>query len=394
MESLESRFDSIQEDLLTIYEQGTTDLETLIKYWDLVRQENVIMHYVRQHGGHRIGMQQIPALQVTEANAKNAIQMKLHLESLLESPYGKETWTLPEVSIELFSAAPANTFKKEGFTVTVIYDNDESKEFPYVSWGSIYLQDINGNWHKKPGLVDYEGLYYFDESNNKIYYQRFIEDANKYGTTGQWEVKVANETISAPVTSSGHRPLSNARALHTPSPAKQKRRQGEGEREREREEEAPRTPKRVRLGREQGERGPYTPGSSGRGTRTREEADSSTGGGAPSPSEVGRGTTSVGGKHLSRLRRLQEEARDPAIIIVKGRANATKCWRNRCKQRHRQLFLQMSTVFQWTEDGTHSGLAGGRMLVAFASAQQRQLFLDTVPLPKGATYALGNLDSL
>ncbi|QIA98996.1 early protein 2 [Callithrix penicillata papillomavirus type 2] len=374
MESLTDRFDSIQEDLLQIYERGETDLNELIHYWDLVRQENLLMHFARQKGLLRIGLQHLPALQVSENKAKQAIQMKIVLTSLQKSQYGNEPWTLPEVSLEVYNASPMHTLKKSGRTVTVIYDNDNSKEVPYVSWNYIYFQDETGNWHKTVGKVGRFGLYYIDEEGNEIYYENFEEDSRKYGTTGHWEV-----IDNAPVSTSVPRP--NSPRASSSNSDSEKESSGPS-----RKEEP--SSKRPRFGRRQGE---YR---SGGGTRA--EADSSTEGpGIPSPGDVGSRTTTVGRGHISRLERLQAEAWDPAIIILKGRPNAMKCWRNRAKHKYRHLYSYMSTVFQWvTETGHHHGPVGGRMLISFESVQQRNLFIKNVPLPKAVTFALGNLESL
>lgn len=373
MESLTERFESIQEQLLTIYESESTDLETLINYWDLMRQENLMMYYARQKGLTRIGLQHLPVLQVSETKAKQAIQMKLLLQSLLQSPYGSEAWTLSDVSLELYNAEPEQTFKKQGQTVTVIYDRDKAKEFPYVSWRYIYHQDENGNWHKAAGKVQHAGLSYTDEHGNDIFYQQFQEDADKYSTTGVWEVIFNNKTISAPATSS--RPSEPAATGHTAHKTQRTTRS----------QESP-PAKRPRLGRGEGERR----------ERTRTEADSSTDQqpGIPSPEQVGSRTVTVGGGYSTRLGRLQAEAWDPPIIILKGGANAMKCWRNRCKTKCSRLFTYMSTVFQWVHEGHHQGPVGGRMLVAFASEQQRTEFLNTVTIPKGVTWGFGQLDSL
>ncbi|QIA98989.1 early protein 2 [Callithrix penicillata papillomavirus type 1] len=376
MEKLTERFDSIQEELLAIYERGETDLSDLIKYWDLIRQENLIMYYARQRGLSRIGMQHLPALRVSEVKAKQAIHMKLVLTSLQQSQFGDEPWTLPEVSQELYDTNPPQTLKKSGRTITVTYDNDPEKEFPYTLWKYIYYQDEGGEWHKTTGHSSHLGLYYVDNEGFENYYENFQEDANRYSTTGHWEVHDKTRAVSTSVS----RPNSPSSSDNT-RPAKK------DTRPRTNEEESP-PAKRPRLGRGQGE--------SRSRTGTRAEADSSTteGPGFPSPGEVGSRTTTVGGRYRSRLARLQAEARDPPLIILKGGANTMKCWRNRAKHKYRHLYTYMTSVFQWLAEGQHPGLLGGRMLISFDSEQQQHSFLKTVQLPKGVTYALGSLESL
>lgn len=402
MEKLSERFDSVQEALLSLYEKGATDLESHVQYWDLVRQENVLMHYARQKGLLRIGMQQLPALAVTENNAKTAIKMKLLLQSLQQSPFGNEPWTLSEVSIELYNTEPKYTFKKQGETVTVLYDESEDKEFPYVSWKHIYYQNDNDEWRKTKGQVDYSGLFYITENGDKIYYVNFEDDAQRYGESGQWLVKYKTQTISASVTSSSrrqHLPPSNP-ALHRPAtsatnktPEKRRREDGDNN------QATPRKRERLGSGSRQRERGserseprPRRGRSGGGPTVVEEEADSSTELGVPTPGEVGSRNKSPGGHYPSRVARLQAEAWDPPVVLLKGQQNVLKCFRNRAKQRHHRSFTYMSTVFTWVNLSTEH--AGGRMLIAFDSAAQRQTFLDTVTFPTGTRWALGSLESL
>ncbi|AWK28204.1 E8/E2 protein [Human papillomavirus type 220] len=141
---------------------------------------------------------------------------------------------------------------------------------------------------------------------------------------------------------------------------------------------------RRRRGGEQGEPSPLSkrrrPGSAGRST-------------APAPEDVGRRHRTVERTGLSRIRRLQEEARDPLVALIKGPANPLKCWRNRCNQKHSSLYLSMSTVWYWVGDNSDK-LQRGRILVAFKNKTQRDMFVKLVHLPRGTTLAFGNLDSL
>ena len=45
MEWLTERFNAVQEALLELIEQGSDDLDSQIKYWNRVREENVLMYY-------------------------------------------------------------------------------------------------------------------------------------------------------------------------------------------------------------------------------------------------------------------------------------------------------------------------------------------------------------
>ena len=113
----------------------------------------------------------------------------------------------------------------------------------------------------------------------------------------------------------------------------------------------------------------------------------------PTPEEVGSRHRRPEGTYHSRLRQLQEDARDPPVLIVRGSANTLKCWKNRCRQKHQRLFLMLSTVFSWVAKGPER-IGHHRMLVAFTNSRQRQEFLTHVKIPKGTSFAFGNLFGL
>ncbi|AXN57297.1 E2 [Macaca mulatta papillomavirus 4] len=420
METLTERFETVQEALLKLYESEATDIDTQIEHWNLIRKENILLHYARKNGVSKLGLHTVPQLTVSEHNAKQAIKMVLLLQKLKDSEYGKERWTLTDTSLELFNTPPKNCLKKGGFTVDVLYDNEESKRFPYTAWTYIYYLNDNDEWEKVPGKADYYGLYY-EESGHKRYYSKFEEDAAQYGQTGIWEVRYKNNIISAPVTSSTKAPGSGSAAGVPARPTGHTETDAQTRGGRRKVHFAPRgcTPstnlssplreeaKRPRGGRVgrggqqrgQGEQGPPQRGESPSSKRRRIDIpDSSTGRPTfPSPSEVGSRHRSVEGGHRSRLQQLQDEARDPPVVIIKGIPNILKCWRNRTKQKNSRLFTCISSVFTWKDDDdnacTGSG-AKGRMLVAFDTTRQRDIFLKTVHLPKGTSYDIGSLGSL
>lgn len=401
MESLNERFDAVQENLLQHYETGSNNIDDQILFWELIRQENVLLHYARKKGIYRIGMQTVPSLTVSEHKAKQAIMMSLQLTSLKNSAYGTEPWTMQDTSFELYNSSPQNTFKKGAFTVDVIYDNDEDNYYPYTAWSYIYYQNGDNKWHKVEGKVDYEGLYYETVDGDKNYYVTFDTDATRYSRTGKWTVKYKKHAISSTsVTStSGHpghstrqspnalageeqnkerdreRPTSSKRRSRTPSPSSDWSSSSETSRKRVRR----------RRGRREGEQN----------TRQQRDTKSTRGAGSSfiAPEEVGRGRRLVEKKGLSRLRLLQVEARDPPLVLLKGPANTLKCWRFRCKLKYSGMYLRLSTGFSWVGDGSER-LGEQRLLIAFTDKTQRNTFLKTVIFPKNTSYSLGNLDSL
>lgn len=395
------RFDVLQDQLLALYEKGATDLASQIKHWELSRRINVLMYYSRKEGHKNLGLQTLPTLQVSEYNAKLAIKMMILLKSLASSKYGKEPWTLTETSADLLLTPPKNTFKKGGFQVEVYYDNDPQNANVYTQWEFIYYQDLNDEWHKVPGDVDHNGLSYTDITGEKIYFKIFSEDADRYSNTGQWTVKFKSTTISSVVTSSRksfsaekgdsqrsqHRESSPEEGTSSRDPRRSKRYS---------QEElpttttaSPTTSTRERRRRRRGSGGEQQ----GESTTREPRAKRTRGPTAPTPDQVGSRHRSVPSHNLGRLGRLQADAWDPPILCVKGPANNLKCWRNRFNVKFHSLFFNVSSVFKWLGD-SNANHNISRMLIAFHDTSERARFLQTVTLPRGATYAYGSLDSL
>lgn len=405
METLTERFDALEENLLQLYEAGSDKIDDQILYWDIIRQENVLFFYARKKGLQRISLQPVPSLTVSEHKAKQAIMMSIQLTSLKNSAFGNEPWTLQDTSFELYNAPPQNTFKKQAFTVDVFYDNDEDNYYPYTAYKFIYYQNGDNIWHKVESDVDYEGLFYITHDYEKVYYVTFDQDARRFSRTGHWTVKYKNRTISStsvtstsgtpPEHPSSSRSGANTLARQTEI-APQERRRPRSSSESPQRRTRPRTSQsdgdtsasttRRRLRRRRREREPAAQRREQRKTNTTRSS-------YPSPEAVGRRHRVVEGKGLSRLGRLQEEARDPPLICLKGPANTLKCWRYRCKLKYRGMFYRISTGFSWVAEGP-ARLGDQRMLIAFHNSAQRQAFLKIAVFPKGTQFALGNLDSL
>nr|AYA93755.1 MAG: E2 protein [Human papillomavirus] len=392
METLVARFDVVQDRLLEIYERGSTTIDGQIDHWDLVRQENVLLYYARKNGIGQIGIQKVPPLASSEQKAKHAILMGMVLRSLKASSYGQEPWTLIDTSYELYMTPPQYTFKKGGKTVEVWFDNQVHNAMPYTLWSSIYYQDSNDMWHKTRGHVSVDGLYYIDWEGTHIYYVRFAEQAKHYGQTGEWQVRTDSQIFSTSVASTSLRAVDQrpARSAETTctraSPCKRPSRRASPRHRRtpstgttttESDSSTDRVRRRGRKGKHRSTRSRWGSGSS-----------------PVSPASVGERHRLADKHYTSRLARLQEEARDPPILIIKGSANTTKCWRYRVKQNHRSLFHCISTAFFWVGDTGNDRLGCSRVMVAFKDNKQRQKFLDTVKLPKGTEWSFGNLDSL
>lgn len=402
MEWLTEKYNAVQEVLLDLIEQGAKDLDSQIKYWNHVRQENVYMYYAKKEGLTHLGLQPLPVTAVSEYKAKQAIHIVLLLQSLKKSRFASENWTLQDTNAELLNTVPKDCFKKQPYTVEVWFDNDRNNSFPYVNWDFIYYQDNMEQWQKVPGLVDYNGLYYDEIGGDRVYFALFDTDAQKYGHTGKWTVLFKQQTLVTPISSSSSfsansgktsSDVSTTTEVSIPSSQSPRRLQKPEVGSSTGEE----TTVRRRRGREQRESTPEDYPSTS--TKRRRRGGAGGGGGRagsgspPSPDEVGSRHRSVPRTHLSRLGRLTEEARDPPIIIITGPANVLKCWRYRKQNQNSALFLCFSTVFTWV-GGVNDNAEKARMLVAFRDTHERDQFLKYVQLPKQSTYALGSLDRL
>ena len=378
---------------MTLIEKESYDLKDHLLFWKAVRAENVIAYYARKENITKLGLQPLPTLAVTEYKAKEAINIQLLLQSLLKSEFASERWTLAEVSAETINSSPKNCFKKTPFIVTVLFDNDENNSFPYTCWEHIYYQDDNNKWHKTQGLVDHNGLYYKEMNGDTVYFVLFQPDGVRYGRTGLWTVKFKNKTILASVTSSTRHSLSTSESRPGPSyidrPESPRRRPQDSTENTDTDSPTSSTT-RLRGGRRRGgESGESRSSTTPRRRGTKRKLGSDT---APSPAEVGSRSTTVAKQGLSRLERLQEEARDPLLILFTGQQNTLKCWRNRVTTKYSHLFLCFSSVWKWL--GANNDGGASKLLVTFKSTSQREIFLSTVHIPKGTSLTFGQLDAL
>lgn len=394
-ETLTARFDALQDQIMNLYEQGPTDLQSQITHWELERKSNVILYYARQEGYLSLGLQPTPALQVSEYRAKEAIHMTILLKSLAKSEFAKERWTLTDTSSQLLLTEPKNCFKKGPFQVEVLFDNDEQNTFPYPNWDHIYYQDADDKWHKTAGKVDYNGLYFEEPNGDRTYFKLFEKDAATYGRSGQWTVRYKKTIISAPVTSSSRtsfEPEAGGSSIDSETLEETDRTHRRSQSNTTKSPQlSPSTttvsPRRRRRRSRERESSPR------KRRRTEQSTSSTTIGAAPDADQVGRTHRSVDRHNLSRLARLQAEARDPPLIIVQGGSNALKCWRRRVSLKFGHLYLDSTTVFTWVRNH-ETRKQSSRILVAFDNSEQRATFLSTVTLPKSCSVSFGNLNRL
>ena len=379
---------------MNIIEESPTDLNSIIKYWQLTRKEYVTLYYARKENFTRLGLQPVPTLAVSEYKAKEAIQMQLLLTSLSHSHYASERWTLQDCSAELINTQPKNCFKKMGYTVDVWFDHDQSKAFPYTNWKHIYYQDAADQWHKVKGEVDENGMYYNELNGDRVYFTLFEADSAKYGVTREWTVHYENTTVVS--SSSSNRRLGEQSQKPTDEPSTSGNTKAQSPKRR-RPEEVDRavatsstspssaTSSNIRARRRRTEQGERTTPVSKRRRTTAQSPERLA---VPTPSEVGTRHRLPPQQGLGRLRQLQAEAWDPYLLILKGPSNNLKCWRNKIK--HKNWFSNSSNVWRWLGNGCTQS----RMLLVFDTPLQRERFVMHVKLPKNTTYAYGSLDSL
>ncbi|AHJ81399.1 putative E2 early protein [Eptesicus serotinus papillomavirus 3] len=431
MSELQNRLDYIQDQILELFEKQSTDLQDHEQFWLLTRKEQAILFLARQNNV-RLSMP-VPSLAASKARARHAIEMSLLIKSLSESVYGREAWTLQQVSRERLLVAPEYTFKKGGRPVTVMFDDNHDNTAEYTAWDSIYFQDADNEWHRSKGDVDMEGLFYRDNDGHKIYYIDFAREAARYGSTGKWSLLYNNNALAS-VDSPGYRdssgesstdssPLS-ARSATRPT---EDRGSPQGSRRRPRLWVRPRSRTRSRsLSRSSGRSRSRSRSRSRGATRasiqpaagTRSRSRSRTrsrsrprsrgspvspaspaslrGGRSPGsrrlgrsprpravdPEQVGSSKRSVPAGPKRRLETLLQEARDPPGLLLTGPPNTLKCYRYSLKKNHSSLFSYISTTWHWTEAKGTKRVGNGKMLIMFEDSERREWFQKIVSLPR------------
>lgn len=434
METLSQRLGALQDQMMDLYEQQSSNIREQVQYWLLQRQEQAVLYVARQQGLNKLGHSAVPPMHVSKARAEEAIQMHLQLCSLQESEYGTLPWTLRETSLERYQAKPRDTFKKEGTPVTVHYDNSAENAVEYTLWGSVY-DHVDGAWTHCAGGADEHGLY-ITRNGEKEYYEDFRKDSARYGTAGTWTVNCGSQTFYFP-NSSGpiKQPIPDAvdTATYPPAPTAQRPREARTHQP-PRPEEGP-CAKEVELdrGREQGK--PSARGRRRLGEHLDRDPDWDPVPRRPRPYKVAKGSWRYPvslwqhqqqqqqqqhqqQQQLQQLQQLQQQLQQlqqqlqqqqrgcasgtdhsnttqaPAsallpCVVLSGRPNPLKCLRYRLWQRFGGLVEDITTTWTWAKRGQRD--RDSKISLVFKGEEQRTKFLATVCLPKGVTSSLGML---
>lgn len=367
METLARRLDMCQEQLLELYEKDSRDLQDHVLHWKCIRYECALYYKAREMGIKHLGHQVVPKLEVSRAKAHVAIEMQLSLESLLQTEYSIEPWTLQDTCQELWHTEPKKCFKKRGQTVEVRFDCNPENTMQYTLWSEIYVP-VNDTWVKVHGHVDYKGLSY-TVCGQKTYYVDFIKEAQTYGDTGQWNVVVGSNVISSPASVSSTVTEVSSVASTEPDSRTATTVPDSTCTQKDYEEQAP-PRKRVRFE-------PHTTQIPCTLARTvgGEPLDSRDPRIIPKHSHHNQGGHS-GGSNAT------------PIVQLQGDANSLKCFRYRLGK-YKYLYVDVSSTWRWTTESNKQNSA--LITLTYASVQQREAFLANVKIPTTIKHCLGFL---
>lgn len=368
MDTLADRLDACQDKLLDLYEKDSNTLEDQLLHWQYTRLEKAILFKAREAGLTHIGHQVVPASSVTKEKARQAITVHLSLQSLNNSEFKHEPWTLQDTSLDMWNVPPKGCWKKGGRPIRVKYDGEDDKEMEYVSWGFIYIYcGSDETWHKVPGKISHAGCYY-ELEGRKHYYVDFGKEAKQYGVKNMWEVHVGGTIIhhacDSVSSTQGGVPISTAetaaQSLYTttaPTPAATKKTP---------QVQAP-PAKRQRLGSD----GIQQPDSTG---DKRSFVDSC----------LPRTQNNPG---IPQWSRDNSNSHGAPVIHLKGDPNRLKCLRYRLHQSVPQLFERASSTWRWTCGGSEDKQSF--VTLWYRDTEQRQQFLARVNIPKGIVVTQG-----
>ncbi|ANG08924.1 E2 [Human papillomavirus type 177] len=360
MEALSQRLNACQEKILELYERDSDKLSDQIEHWKLTRYECVLLYKAREMGISSICHQVVPVLSVSENKGHQAIELQLALEGLNLSAFNTEPWTLQATSYELWSTPPKQCFKKGGKMVEVRYDGNKDNATQYTAWTYIYYYGDTG-WCKVNGKIDYYGLYYYMDGF-KQYYVQFKDDCKLYATTGTYEVFYCGQVINCPesVSSTNDEVSSvetSGKLQHTHTSTTDSCNNSRSTQEAQ--GVSPTSRKRCRqFDSDTCDSGPVVSGD---------------------PLHIGAPRTN--GQWTN------SDPNTAPIVHLKGDANVLKCLRYRLENKHKHLYVNVSSTWHWTSNTSETKHA--IVTIIYDSDVQRQNFLNTVKLPNSVSVSTG-----
>ncbi|AXN57283.1 E2 [Macaca mulatta papillomavirus 2] len=365
METIAARLDACQDKILELYEKDSEDLKDQIEHWKLMRLESVLLYKAREMGLTMVGHQVVPTLLVSKAKAHKAIGLQLALETLQQSEYNTEPWTLQDTSMERWEAPPKGCLKKGGKQIEVHFDGDAKNCMPYVMWSYIYVYTEN-IWTKVPSGVDARGLYY-DQEGARVYYADFANDANMYGTNEQWEVHVGSHVIFSPASVSSTKEISVAGPVATPTANAGRSHTTHSS-----------------VGPQEGATTDAPPPR--KRPKHRELCQQPHSTTAPLSLDSGNNKLFAASDHHNKGRNPSCGATAP-IVHLKGEPNTLKCFRNRLRK-YRGLYEHASSTWHWASQQPRNSKSG-IVTVTYTSEEQRAQFLLQVQIPPSITASQG-----
>lgn len=350
----------------------------------------------------------VPPLAASAAKAKSAIHMQMLCEELSHTAWGRDAWSLHDVSEEAFRAPPQNSFKKGSRIVEVTYDGDPNNKNWYTAWNLLFLRTESG-WTFATGGADGKGLYY-TMNGSRTHYLLFEQDAARFSASGFWQVAdqeniyncvsstsdYSSDTVDGAASEASQHHSESACTGETPRASQPDPFVGGS---------AGGGPIRASSGRIRGSTGsnPYpvplcqgiplcTPPSSPVpcSLSVGLERESEVTAAPPSPDSsqhqpppVARETTESGAGYT-----IFPPERKTYCLLLSGGANCVKCLRFRFKRYHRFRFDSITTTWWAAGDEGHERKGEATILLTFSSWDQRKLFLDLVSIPPGITERL------
>ncbi|ACD39808.1 regulatory protein [Chelonia mydas papillomavirus 1] len=387
------RLMEVQNIQLSIIEQDSHTLGSILEFYKAMKVEYLLLAAARKKGRLHIGVQRVPPMQVSETKYREASTMIVLIESLMQSQFRDRKFSLHELQYSLVMTPPEYTVKQGPKQVYITYSDPSQTTEQFTKWKTILYQ--TDDWSERPSLpgthdpkwflahtlTDKNGLFIVDKSGDKDYYAFFsTKEPSSAVARGQWTISSTVPAAAALSRQPSPRrsnspnldPCTRSRGSHCGgvSPSNPDTPDTAGVRPRDRTGGLGTPPKSARGG---GGRGQSTGGSKlQRGPRVTPRSSRQSKEKNPvSPAEVGQNRKTVSGPG-TRLDRLIREARDPPGVIIEGSTSQIKHLRRRI-QLGPLKYLRVTSTWHWIVNKKVQKPC--KMIVVFSNNAERQTFL-------------------